>query len=86
MIDIKSDDYKIAEYELKRSVATAICKFKEAVGCYRCSIETSNYDYDGVYNEHTGKFMDEGPSIGLNIYAVDKPSFDEGEDYGEDDE
>ena len=46
MIDKGSDDYKIAVNELGRTVALAIDKFKKLVGCDRCSIETTDYEYN----------------------------------------
>lgn len=73
MIDIESDDYKIAKNELCHAVCMAIDKFKAAVGCYRCSIETSNYEYDYEYNSDTGGRVKDGSKIGINIYATDEP-------------
>lgn len=82
MIDKGSDDYKIAANELGRTVALAIDKFKKATGCARCSIETTDYEYDYEYNAGTGGRVKNGPKIGINIYATDIS--DDDDDFGDD--
>ena len=44
MIDKGSDEWKIASNELGHTVSLAIDKFKKAIGCARCSIETTDYE------------------------------------------
>ena len=85
MIDRESDDYKIAANELGRTVALAIDKFKAAVGCYRCSIETTDYEYDYEYNSDTGGRVKDGSKIGINIYATDAPDKRD-DDFDDDDD
>ncbi len=80
MIDRESDDYKIAVNELGHTVALAIDKFKKLVGCDRCSIETTDYEYDYEYNAGTGGRVKNGPKIGINIYATDEPDDCEDDD------
>lgn len=84
MIGKQSDDYKIAVNELGRTVALAIGKFKKLVGCARCSIETTDYEYDYEYNASTGGRVKNGSKIGINIYATD--TLDDDDDFGDDDE
>lgn len=85
MLDKSSDEYKIAANELGRDIALAICRFKEAVGCYRCSIETTDYEYDYEYNSGTGGRVKDGSKIGINIYATDAPDKSD-DDFGDDDD
>lgn len=82
MIDKGSDEWKIAANELGRTVALAIDKFKKATGCARCSIETTDYEYDYEYNASIGGRVKNGPKIGINIFATDISD----EDFGDDDE
>lgn len=86
MIDKESDDYKIAVSKLGNAVSLAISEFKDAVGCYRCNIETYDYEYDYEYNATTGGRVKSGTKIGINIYPIDKPDngFDDG--YDDDDD
>ena len=55
MIDKTSDEWKIAANELGHTVSLAIDKFKKLTGCARCSIETTDYEYDYEYNAGTGR-------------------------------
>lgn len=80
MIGKESDDYKIAANELGRTVALAIGKFEKLVGCARCSIETTDYEY----NASTGGRVKNGSKIGVNIYATDM--LDDDDDFGDYDE
>ena len=80
MIDKGSDEWKIAANELGHTVSLAIDKFKKAIGGARCSIETTDYEY----NAGTGGRVKNGPKIGINIFATDIS--DEDEDFGDDDE
>ena len=82
MIEKTSDEYKIAANELGRTVALAIDKFKKTIGCTRCSIETTDYEYDYEYNASTGGRVKNGPKIGINIFATDIS--DEDDDFGDD--
>ena len=82
MIDKKSDEWKIAANELGHTVSLAIDKFKKTIGCTRCSIETTDYEYDYEYNASTGGRVKNGPKIGINIFATDISD----EDFGDDDE
>lgn len=79
-MDKTSDEYKIAANELGRTVALAIDKFKKLTGCERCSIETTNYEYDYEYNEDTGGRVKDGVKIGIKIYATDVDDFDDMDD------
>ena len=84
MIDKTSDEWKIAANELGHTVSLAIDKFKKAIGCARCSIETTDYEYDYEYNASTGGRVKNGSKIGVNIYATDM--LDDDDDFGYDDE
>ena len=84
MIDKTSDEWKIAANELGHTVSLAIDKFKKTIGCTRCSIETTDYEYDYEYNAGTGGRVKNGPKIGIKIYATDIS--DEDENFGDDDE
>lgn len=84
MIGKESDDYKIAANELGRTVALAIGKFEKLVGCARCSIETTDYEYDYEYNASMGGRVKNGSKIGVNIYATDM--LDDDDDFGDYDE
>ena len=78
MIDKTSDEWKIAANEPGHTVSLAIDKFKKAIGCARCSIETTDYEY----NASTGGRVKNGPKIGINIYATDLS--DDDDDFGDD--
>lgn len=84
MIDKTSDERKIAANELGHTVPLAIDKFKKAIGCARCSIETTDYEYDYEYNASTGGRVKNGSKIGINIYATD--TLDDADDFGDYDE
>lgn len=81
MIDKTSDERKIAANELGHTVPLAIDKFKKAIGCARCSIETTDYEYDYEYNASTGGRVKNGSKIGINIYATD--TLDDADDFGD---
>ena len=82
MIDKTSDEWKIAANEPGHTVSLAIDKSKKAIGCARCSIETTDYEYDYEYNAGTGGRVKNGPKIGINIYATDLS--DDDDDFGDD--
>lgn len=84
MIDKTSDEWKIAANELRHTVSLAIDKFKKAIGCARCSIETADYEYDYEYNASMGGRAKNGSKIGVNIFATDIS--DEDDDFGDYDE
>ena len=82
MIDKTSDEWKIEANEPGHTVSLAIDKSKKAIGCARCSIETTDYEYDYEYNAGTGGRVKNGPKIGINIFSTDIS--DEDDDFGDD--
>ena len=84
MIDKTSDEWKIAANEPGHTVSLAIDKFKKAIGCARCSIETTDYEFDYEYNAGTGGRVKNGRKIGINIYATDISDEDVDSDDGDD--